>query len=172
YVRVLSQRVRTDFKSQNLELNVIRFPVCDTGCGGCNGGGCGGYDACGCNGGALGACGCQDDCGGGFGFSMYGSCGVRYFHVSDDFMYATEFQEWTGGAYDHAYGGYAGTNNELYYNIDVKNTLVGPQIGWTNDYCWRKFNFFLNSTFGIFDNHMSVWQRMRDGTGQWTQFTQ
>ena len=48
YVRVLSQRVRTDFKAQNLELNFIRFPVCNTGC---STGSCGGYDACGCNGG-------------------------------------------------------------------------------------------------------------------------
>ena len=32
YVRVVAQRVRTDFKAQNLELNFIRFPMCNTGC--------------------------------------------------------------------------------------------------------------------------------------------
>ena len=46
---VLSQRVYTNFSAQNLELNIMRFPVCDSGCG-C-GSGCGGgaYDTCGCN---------------------------------------------------------------------------------------------------------------------------
>ena len=30
------------------------------------------------------------------GFSMYGSCGVRYFHVDDDFMYGTESEVYDG----------------------------------------------------------------------------
>ena len=89
---------------------------------------------------------------------MYGSCGVRYFHVDDDFMYATEFsarcaiRTYDGFTYDNAY--------ELFYDIHVENNLIGPQVGWTTDYCWGKWNLFCNSTFGIFDNHMSVWQRM------------
>jgi len=60
YVAVLAQRVWSDFKVQNLEVNVIRFPLCDT-CG--NGGGCGGCDPCGCNTNYTGCdtCGC-DDC--------------------------------------------------------------------------------------------------------------
>jgi len=138
--QILAQRVRTDFKAQNLELNFIRFPVCNTGCStgscGCNNAGCGGGDACG---------GCGDSCG---GFAMYGSCGVRYFHVDDDFSYGTE---WATG--------------ELDQDIQVKNNLVGPQVGWTTDYCLGRWNLFCNSTFGIFDNHMSVRQRMFDGTG-------
>ena len=60
----------------------------------------------------------------------------------------------------------------LNHNIDVENNLVGPQVGWTTDYCWGKWNLFCNSTFGIFDNHMSVSQRMQDGDGQWARFTQ
>ena len=81
---VLAQRVRTNFKAQNLELNIIRFPVCDMACGGCNSGcdsGCNtGCDPCGCEAAV------RPDA-----FSMYGSCGVRYFRADDDFMYATEF---------------------------------------------------------------------------------
>ena len=169
YVRVLSQRVRTDFRAQNLELNFIRFPMCSTGCStGCATGGCsGGYDACGCN---TNYTGCDESYGG--GFAMYGSCGVRYFRIDDDFMYGTEFGEWNTGAYDRPVPTGAGGNNELYYNVDVDNELVGPQIGWTSDYCWHKWNLFCNSTFGIFDNHSSVWSRMRDGDGNWTRFTQ
>ncbi len=158
YVRVVAQRVRTDFKAQDLELNFIRFPVCNTGCStGCstNSCGCGGYDACGCNS----NCGGCDSCG---GFAMYGSCGVRYFRVDDDFMYGSESEVYDGAQY--------GPSSWLDNNIDVKNSLVGPQIGWTNDYCWGKWNVFLNSTFGIFDNHSSVWQRVRDENGNWATF--
>jgi putative beta barrel porin BBP7 len=157
YVRVVSQRVRTDFKAHNLELNLMRFPVCDTGCHGsacgCNGG---------CNGGGCDTCGCEESCG--MSFSMYGSCGVRYFRVTDDFMYGTQSQVYDGAAY--------GPSQWLDHNIDVENSLVGPQVGWTTDYCWGKWNLFCNSTFGIFDNHASVWQRMRDEDGNWARFTQ
>jgi Putative beta barrel porin-7 (BBP7) len=155
--QILAQRVRTDFKAQNLELNLIRFPMCNTGCStsscGCNS--CGGGDACGSNGG------CADSCG--LGFSMYGSCGVRYFHVDDDFSYDVEFNP--GGAHTTFDGFGSGDAYELFHNIDVKNNLIGPQVGWTSDICWGKWNLFCNSTFGIFDNHMSVHQRMLDGTG-------
>jgi putative beta barrel porin BBP7 len=152
YIRVVSQRIRTDFRAQNLELNVIRFPVCATSCQsnscGCNNG-CGGCDG-----------GCDDNCG--LGFSMYGSCGVRYFHVADDLLYGTDFQEFGGGAY--------GATTTLNNNVEVKNNLVGPQVGWTSDYCWHKWNLFCNSTFGIFDNHQSVWQWMRDDTGNYATY--
>jgi hypothetical protein len=168
YIRVLAQRVRTDFQAQNLELNVIRFPVCNAGCGGCNGGaaGCNG-----CDGSLASSCGCNDSCG--LGFSMYGSCGVRYFHIHDYLNYDTEFGEASGGAYDQAaYNGFTFDNsNELCYDVDVKNNLVGPQLGWTNDYCWGKWNLFLNSTFGIFDNHISAFQRVWSGGGGTVVFT-
>jgi hypothetical protein len=148
YVRVVSQRVRTDFKAENLELNIIRFPMCNTGCSG------GGYDACGCNGGC-------DSC---MAFSMYGSCGVRYFHVNDDFLYGSDSETYNGATWD--------ANPWVNNTINVKNDLVGPQVGWTSDYCWGKWNLFLNSTFGIFDNHSSVWQRVQDENGNWATFHQ
>ncbi len=167
-VVVLAQRVRTDFQAQNLELNFIRFPVCSTcptsscGCNtGCNGG-CGGYDACGCNSNYTGCNGGCDD-GGGMGFSMYGSCGVRYFHIKDSLSYDTEFSENGDQA---AYNGFTFDNsNELCYDVEVKNNLVGPQLGWTTDYCYGKWNLFCNSTFGIFDNHMTAFQRAWSGGG-------
>jgi Putative beta barrel porin-7 (BBP7) len=165
YVRVMAQRVRTDFRAENLELNLIRFPVCGcaTGCsgGGCGGGGC---DACGCNSNYTGcnSCGCEDSCG--CGFSMYGSCGVRWFRLDDEFLYGSESQVYDGSAY--------GPSSWLTHNIDVENNLVGPQIGWTSDYCCNRWNFFLNSTFGIFDNHINVWNRMRDDSGNWARYSQ
>ena len=162
YVGVLAQRVYTDFKAQNLELNIIRFPTCQVCSTGCNSGcGCGGYDAGGCNTGC--ACQAPTSC-----FSMYGSCGVRYFRIDDDLSYDTEFAEWSGGAYDQpTYNGFSFDNsNELCYDVQIDNNLVGPQLGWTTDYCiCCRWNLFMNSTFGIFDNHINQWQRMWSGGG-------
>jgi hypothetical protein len=145
----------------------MRFPVCDP-CGG-YGGGCGsgyggGYDACGCNSGCN-TCGCEEECWTS-NFSAYASCGVRYFRTDDDFAYDTEFAEWDGAAYDQvAYNGFTYDNgNELCYDVQVENNLIGPQVGWTTNYCVGcKWNFFWNSTFGVFENHMTNYQRMWTG---------
>lgn len=158
---VLAQRVRTNFNTQNLEINVMRFPMIDTCGSSC---GCG-SDACGCGTNYTG-CGCQQSCCS--SFSSYGSCGVRYFRIDDDFSYDTEFNEFVGGAYDHPnYDGFTYDNsNELFYDVSVDNSLIGPQVGWTSNYCCNcRWNIFFNSTFGIFDNHMSQYQRMFSGGG-------
>ena len=97
---------------------------------------------------------------------MYGSCGVRYFRIDDDFSYDTEFAEYDGAAYDQAaYDGFTFDNrNELCYDINVENNLIGPQVGWTTNYCVGcRWNFFCNSTFGVFDNHMTKYQRVWTG---------
>jgi hypothetical protein len=167
YVRVLAQHVRTNFKAQNLELNIIRFPVCQVACGGGNSGcnSCDGYGA---------ACGCEEECCPS-SFSMYGSCGVRYFRVDDDFMYANEFAEWAGGTPDKADhdGFYDGESNEMYYDVQVENHLVGPQVGWTMNYNYAcKWNFFCNSTFGLFNNHIEHCQQMWGGGGGEVRFVE
>jgi hypothetical protein len=158
YIEVVAQRVRTNFKAQNLELNIIRFPVCDMACGGCNT----------CNAGCYGDA-CEPACMPSM-FSMYGSCGVRYFRVDDDFMYANEFREWddTSSTWDQAgYNGWSyDDDNELFYDVQVENHLIGPQLGWTMNYCYAcKWNFFANSTFGVFNNHIEHVQQMWSGGG-------
>lgn len=162
YLAVLGQRAYNDFKCQDLELNIIRFPACEVCASGCGVNGCGGCDPCGCNGG----CGC----GAPAAFAMYGSCGVRYFHIDDTFAYDTEFAEWVPGApgsFDKGSFTKFGfdNSNELCYDVDINNNLIGPQMGWTNNYCCGKWNLFLNSTFGIFENHMDQVQRMWSGGG-------
>jgi hypothetical protein len=167
YIDVLAQRVRTNFKAQNLELNFIRFPVCEMACGGCNTCDSGGYGGCD-------PCGCEQSCCP-RAFSMYGSCGVRYFRVDDDFMYATAFREWdTGtGTWDYVYSGWdLNEDNQLYYDVQVENNLIGPQLGWTMNYCYCKWNFFCNSTFGVFNNHIEQVQRMWSGGGGRVYFAQ
>ena len=156
YVVVSAQRVRQNFDAQNLELNIIRFPICGTSCsgaGGCNAGGCGDYGY-----GAYGNGGCETDCCPS-AFSMYGSCGVRYFRADDDFWYASEYGQYLATVLEPG---------EIYYAIDVENHLVGAQLGWTMNYCYGgKWNFFANSTFGMFNNHINHYQRVygdADGT--------
>jgi hypothetical protein len=154
---VLAQQVRNTFQAQNLEINVMRFPLCDA-CG--MGGGCGGgYDACGCDSNACGCGGC--DCYS--GFSSYGSCGVRYFRTDEDFFYNSEFDDGTG----HVYNGWgSGDSFEICYDLQIENNLTGPQLGWTMNYCYGcKWNFFCNSTFGIFDNHITHRQRLWNTSG-------
>jgi hypothetical protein len=158
YTSVLAQRVRTNFRAQNFELNIIRFPVCETSCGGCNT----------CDSGCYGGCETCNSCEPACvprAFSMYGSCGVRYFRMDDDFMYANEFREWDDGTGTWDQAAYNGWNydnsNELYYDVQVDNELIGPQLGWTMNYCYGcKWNFFANSTFGVFNNHIEHMQRL------------
>jgi hypothetical protein len=153
---VVAQRVRTNFKAQNLELNIIRFPVCDIACGGCNSG---------CN--SCDPCGCEQSCAPTSAFSMYGACGVRYFRADDDFMYASESVTWAGGTPEvYTPGWQYDEETELYYDVQVENNLLGPQLGWTMNYCYGcKWNFFANSTFGVFNNHIEQVQRMWSGGG-------
>ena len=167
-ITVLAQRVYTNFQAQNIEVNVIRFPMlcdtCNTGCGGCGG------DACGC-GGCDSGCGCSD--GWNTNFSMYGSCGVRYFRIDDDLSYDTEFTTWTGGTPNHTYDGFSFNDQwELCYDINIDNNLIGPQVGWTSNYCIGcRWNLFCNSTFGIFDNHINQRQRVWTGGDGAVRFT-
>jgi hypothetical protein len=148
---VLAQCVRTNFQVQNLELNIFRLPVCGSGCG-CSSG---------CN-----SCGCDD--GWGMAYSAYGSCGVRYFRIDDDFLYGTEF---TGTSGQTSFNGWSSADNELFYDVEVDNQLIGPQVGWTMNYAVGcKWNFFLNSTFGVFNNHINSRQRMNSGDGDWAYF--
>jgi hypothetical protein len=152
---ILAQRVRTNFKAQNLELNIIRFPVCNMSCGSCDSG---------CNSGCNAGCdpyGCEEQCKT-LAFSMYGSAGVRYFRADDDFMYATEFNGTTQTAFD---GWSYDDDNELFYDVQVDNNLLGPQLGWTMNYCYCRWNFFMNSTFGVFNNYIEQNQRMWSGGG-------
>jgi hypothetical protein len=92
---------------------------------------------------------------------MYGSCGVRYFRTDDEFSYDTEYATYDGTTYDHTYDGWNGDAWELCYDIDIENNLIGPQVGWTTNYCIGcRWNLFCNSTFGVFDNQINQDQRV------------
>ena len=156
-VRVIQQRVRTYFSAQNLEINLLRLPLYDIGCGT----GCGsasyGYDACG---GCAPAC--EPECGS--SFSVSGVCGVRYFRTDDDFEWSTQWARYDGAAW-------APSVDELFHDIEVDNNLVGFQLGGIMNYCVAsRWNFFLDTKFGFYNNHISHMQRVYSDLGNYAYY--
>lgn len=171
-----SFRARRTNEFHNIELNFIKHTfamrnfncnTCGYGAGGCGVGGygvgagsCGTcYDpcsACGTN--CGGACGYGGGCGYGgcgaglgsrlanprpFRFDMIG--GVRFFKFDENFFFRTS----TAGDYmPHV--------NDLYYDIDLDNNLVGFQLGGQVEYCFHpRWKFVGGTKFGIFGNSIS-----------------
>jgi hypothetical protein len=148
-VRVLAQRIRSNFRAQNLELNFLRLPLCGTAgdCGGC------GVDNC------APACGSP--------FSVTALCGVRYLRLDDDFEYATMWaiDDGLGNVTPPAYTPWDGAN-ELFYDIKVDNELIGFQLGANMSYAITcNCSVFWNSNFGMYNNHIDVYQRVYGQAG-------
>ena len=161
--RVFSQRIRTNFRAHNAELNFLRIPVCNVGCStcssGCNSDSCGGYS--GCSNGYSGGCETPSCGSGGPAFSMAALCGIRYFHIKDSFEMSTNDYTYNGGGWvDTAYGW------DMFDDIQVENHLAGFQLGVNMNYCVAcKWNLFADSTFGVYNNHMTKYQRVYGPTG-------
>jgi hypothetical protein len=149
-VRVLAQRVRSNFQAQNLELNLMRLPVVGGSCGyGSGASDCGEYGAA-----------CAPACGS--PFSIMTLCGVRYMRLDDDFQYASMWaiDDGTGTLVPPAYTPWDG-EGELFYDVNVDNQLVGFQLGANMNYCVScNWNLFWNSSFGLYNNHISSYQRV------------
>lgn len=154
-VRVLAQRVRTSFSAQNIELNFIRFPICNFGsCGsGCND--CGS----GCN-----TCGPVAP-----RFSINGVCGVRYLRLDEDLQYCSYFTNYPtmpGDPQTYPGGFPIVDDNSLFYDISVDNELAGFQVG--SSMCWNitcKWTAFCDTTFGLYNNHIQHYQRLYNESG-------
>jgi hypothetical protein len=143
-VRIRTVSERTSFTAQNIELNFLRLPMM---CGGC-------------------APSCDSGCGGGgcaqpsYGsaFTVTGMCGVRFFRIDDDFRFADQFYVQTAGA--------PGADGNIYFDRSVDNLMSGFQWGANMNYrVGCRWNFFCDSAFGIYDNHMRVFQQFTDSDG-------
>ena len=121
---------------------------------------------------------CEPACGS--PFNITGLCGFRYLRVDDDFEYASMWgydADGTGsGPLDPAsetfYTPWDGLGNELFYDINVENHLIGFQLGGNMNYCVScKWNVFWDSNFGLYNNHMTSYQRVYGelGPATWTQ---
>lgn len=176
-VRLRSLTARNTFSMQNMELNLLRLPLCGGnfsagggagygaglarrgrggrglgrrgGAGGCAVGGCdvGGCDPC-----AGGSCGVGGGCCGASRLSMTGVFGVRYLRIDEDFMYRANFENET-----------ASTTGYISHSVDVDNHLVGAQFGCNAIYrcgCSGRWALHCNSVVGVYGNHSEVWNRM------------
>lgn len=162
--RVFSQRIRTNFRAHNAELNFLRIPVCNvtscsTGCGPDNCGNGYGYNT-----GSSGyGAGCQTaNCGTSApAFSMAALCGIRYFHIQDSFEAATDVYEYDGTDWVDTTVPW-----DVMDDIQVENHLVGLQLGMNMNYCVAcKWNVFVDSNFGIYNNHINNYQRVYGPNG-------
>ncbi len=154
-VRVLAQRIRSNFQAQNLELNFLRLPLIVAECDSYGGGHCDG-----CETGD-----CEPSCGS--PFSVTTLCGFRYLRIDDDFEYATMWavDDGTGTLTPPAYTPWDG-GGELYYDIEVDNHLAGFQLGANMNYCVScKCDVFWNSNFGLYNNHIESNQRVYGDLG-------
>ena len=82
-------------------------------------------------------------------------CGIRFFRIDDDFRFSDQFYVSTAGV--------AGPDGSIVYDRSVDDLLSGFQWGGDMNYCVGcRWNFFCDSAFGIYDNHMSVFQQFSD----------
>ncbi len=138
------------------------------GSGGCGTGGCGtGYSDCGscysdcgsCGSGAAaftGPCGLTPAmCGSRFNWTWL--AGLRWFRFTDNLQYSASET-------DYAYNGGV---DDLYYDNNVRNDLVGFQLGGVGTYCLgSRFNVYGLSKAGIYNNHSTLYTRIgRNGGG-------
>ena len=99
-----------------------------------------------------GPCWCPCDC-----VRMSWMGGARFFRFSDSMLFGTS-HDYTEFGIAPAY--------DAYYDIDVKNNLIGGQIGFRLD--WRtgcKCSFFAAPKIGIYNNYVTQRQHVYDGTG-------
>lgn len=83
--------------------------------------------------------------------------GIRYFRFNDGFLYSTDYANNMFGD-DPA--------NEMHYNIDVDNNLLGFQIGGRADrYFGSCFSVNVGAKAGIYNNHVNHRQSIFAGNG-------
>lgn len=161
-VEIRSLVARNTFSAQNLEVNLLRLPLCGGGfvCSSC--------DTC--------DAGCDTDYYGGrrlakhsnqFAYcgprcSLTGVCGVRFVRFDEDFSLRSNYDVVDTGTNMVTDSGF------LTHNVSVDNQMVGFQMGTNGIYrlgCTGRFALHLNSTAGIFGNHMRMRQRFDLPTG-------
>ena len=153
---------------------------CGNGCGGgncgvgnyaggdCGGMGCGnaGCNSCGstcgtgCGNGYANGCGPAMACGRGMGcgrpmryhrpFRFDVLAGVRFFKFDENFLFRSS-----------TVGDYSANVNDVFYDVDVDNNLVGFQVGGLIEYClFPRWTIEGGSKFGIYGNSISQRQQI------------
>jgi hypothetical protein len=102
----------------------------------------------------LGNCnGCDTGC---RKFRMGWAAGVRYFRFDEGLDYASDVVDTQ----------FNGDPEEVHYNIDVLNQLIGFQVGGRVDYSpWGCFSTFVDSKVGLYGNHIKHRQSLGGSNG-------
>ncbi|MCA9126314.1 MAG: BBP7 family outer membrane beta-barrel protein [Planctomycetales bacterium] len=178
YDNAFAHSVTRSSEYHNFEVNLLGFavggaartfnlPTAGTmfsgvrGCGACGGAGCGACGAAACGG-------CGTACGGTCGKFATGPCcltgptcgsklnltwlaGVRYFRFEDNLTYAASLNDAVINR----------STDDLYYDVNTTNELVGFQIGSRVDYCCgRRINLYGRAKAGIYGNQSSLYTRI------------
>ena len=165
YDAAVSHQVTRSSRYHNFEANLLGFAV-----GGAarswNSGAVGG-GACGSGYGSCGDCSDCGSCGSGCA-SFTGPCGLtpnmcgsrlnwtwlagfRWFRFTDKLQYSAS-------EVDAVYNGGA---DDLYYDNNVRNDLVGFQLGGAGTYCLgRRLNLYALSKAGVYNNHSQLYTRI------------
>jgi hypothetical protein len=89
-------------------------------------------------------------------FRLTGIAGVRFFRFSDDFLFGTA---------DPPFGVDPAT--EAYYDVDIRNNLVGGQLGaQANWEAWDSFNLYVTTLVGLYNNHITQHHAIYTGLGE------
>ncbi len=171
YDNVEAHRVRRHFELQNIELNLIKFPLfCSVGpCGvRCGADDCG--TACGATaayanaGAAYGGGTGQQNFGGMYGtsnpcgprFTIVGVGGVRYLRIDEGFSFASS-------QLDTVFGD---DPEDMQYTVETENHLVGLQLGCAANYQKSQcLSFYCDSKFGVFYNNIDHDSRIYGNNG-------
>lgn len=101
-------------------------------------------------------CGATLHGGGPKGLRCHGLLGIRFFRGDDHIEYASDLADDVFGSSD----------DEVFYNIDVKNYLTGVQLGGRADYLlWRRFSVYTDVKFGLYGNHIAHRSSIATGSG-------
>jgi hypothetical protein len=143
-------RLRRNWDVHNFEINLMGGPLVGYGiddwatgyasrtCGGNYGAGCYGASCCGAGGWCGTCCGPRLNLGWLFG--------VRYLHFDDTLQFAGDQRNHT---FDYDL-------DELYYDIDVDNHLIGVQLGFAGDWLvTQRLHLRGGTKFGLFGNHIN-----------------
>jgi len=134
--------------------------MCGSNQGGCGTGSCGECNSCPPTRYATGPCCLTPGCGS--RLNMTWLAGFRYFRFEDNLNYASSVGDTVFG---HG-------NDDIYYNSDVVNNLIGFQIGGTLNYCTgRRASLYGTSRMGIYGNHSQFNSDLGTRNGHLAYFT-
>ena len=135
-----NHRIARSFSATNVELNLLCIPMNCIPCSPCSP----------CT--VCSPCACPTPS----PLTMSWNLGVRYLQLEEAFRF------W-GDAVDTSYGDPV---DEIYYNIDVENQLIGAQAGGHMHFCLcRQFAIFSDINAGLYGNRIHSSQRVSNPEG-------